>query len=156
MPRLTSELLTRAIRIFAEHAYPEGAIPDNRQGIIRSSADDPLPSLLSQKGVEVNRDPAHVECVRYLLRVGNAWYPHMKILASVLGPDEEVIFSVDTHDQLSLPPGSNEAEQFAELRARNLELARRVERAWERNDVPTQASTLRAYLARGASPPGRA
>jgi hypothetical protein len=83
---------------------------------------------------------------RWALRIGNAWYPHMKLVISPMGEGGGVVFSVDAHDALSLPAGSPEESAFRELQRKNRELAADIESAWESAGVPTQAGLLKRYL----------
>lgn len=151
MPSLSSELLTRAVGIYLEHAYSGGNVPANRSQFVGWSHLSPLDDLLQTKGIERPADSGPSPSVRYALRVGNQWYPHMKILVCSTGSEDDIIFAVDTHDQLKLPPGSPEEAVFRELQARNQELARNVENLWEQSGVPTQAGVLRQYLAQARS-----
>jgi hypothetical protein len=151
LPSLSSELLTRAVGIFLEHAYPGGNVPANRSQFVGWSDSTPLDVLLQTKGVERPTENEPSLTVRYALRVGNQWYPHMKILVCATGSENDIVFAVDTHDQLKLPPGSPEEAVFRELQARNQELARHVESIWEQSGVPTQAGVLRQYLANARS-----
>ena len=151
MPSLSSELLTRAVHVYLEHAYPAGNVPANRQQFVGLDPSTPLEELIKLKGVEQPAESVSSQTVRFALRVGNQWYPHMKILICSAGAEEDVIFTVDTHDRLTLPAGSPEEVMFRELQARNQQLARHVENLWEQSGVPTQAGLLRQYLAQARS-----
>jgi len=152
LPSLSSELLTRAVGIYLEQAYPGGNVPGNRSHFVGWSESSPLDELLKTKGIERPAENGPSQTIRCALRVGNQWYPHMKILVCSVGTEDDIIFAVDTHDQLKLPPGSPEEAMFRELQARNQQLARHVENLWEQSGVPTQAGVLRQYLA-NARPP---
>jgi hypothetical protein len=93
------------------------------------------------------------EPVRFLLRLGNRFYPHMK-LAIERSPDGvHCLFGVDTHDRHVQPkPHSAEAAAFAELARKNLDIARQIEQALDENGLPTFKRFLRDDLARRTSP----
>jgi hypothetical protein len=89
------------------------------------------------------------EPIRYDLRLGNRWYPHMK-LAIEQAPDRtSYLLRVDTHDRHIQPaPGSRDYAAFRELMEKNQLLSSQIEAAWESAGLPTFKSYLRADLAR--------
>ena len=86
---------------------------------------------------------------RYSLRLGNQFYPHMKLVIESAPHSDQVFFRPDAHDRhIQLPANSPEAAAFAELTRKNQELATRIEAAWEENGLPTFKQFLREDLAR--------
>lgn len=149
MSPLCGRLVIQAIRIYLEQAYPSGAPPENRRQFANLEDQLALEEILRLKGVET-LPPASSTQQRpsYALRVGNDWYPHMKVVLRPLDEDGAYIFTVDTHDHVTVPDGSPEAEALRALKARNTELARLVEKKWTQVGIPTQAAALREYLDR--------
>jgi hypothetical protein len=135
--------------VYLEQAYPSGPPPENRRQFSHLDEHLSLEEILHLKGVET-LPPASSAQSRpaYALRVGNEWYPHMKVVLRPLDDDGAYIFTVDTHDHVSVPDGSPEADALRALKARNTELARLVETKWTQVGVPTQAAALREYLDR--------
>lgn len=99
---------------------------------------------------------------RLLLRLGNRYYPHMK-LAIERRPDRHgCLFRADTHDTHCCPvTTSREYQAFRQLMDLNQAVAHAVEAAWEREALPTFKTYLRDDLLRrqmaaqqGAARPG--
>ena len=86
---------------------------------------------------------------RFDLRLGNRWYPHMKLTIE-RSPDRAAhLFRADTHDRHIQPaPGSRDYEAFRALMEKNQQLAGQIESAWEAQGLPTFKSYLREDLAR--------
>jgi hypothetical protein len=86
---------------------------------------------------------------RFDLRLGNRWYPHMKLVIERAPDRQSYLFRADTHDRhIQPPPGSRDHAAFAELMQKNQSLSSRIEAAWESAGLPTFKSFLRADLAR--------
>jgi hypothetical protein len=143
---LSSQILCRAVRVFLSQAYPDGVVPPTKQHFLALDENHPLDDWLSQKGVERPRDLSPALNVKYSIRLGNSFYPHMKMLIALMEPAGEPVFGVDTHDRVEVPQGSPDEAGLKELQAKNQELARTIERAWEEHGIPTQASHLKNYL----------
>jgi len=83
---------------------------------------------------------------RYALRLGNRFYPHMKL--SVVGaPDGRALFCADTHDRHVLELVGPSQARFAELMERNAAIARAIEDAWSASGLSTWREHLRAQVA---------
>ena len=74
---------------------------------------------------------------RYVLRLGNVEYPHMKLVLEENILRNEYAFGVDTHDDLSITPDNPDYERFNAIRAHNRKLATRIEQAWHAAGIPT-------------------
>lgn len=144
---LTTPLLVRAVQVYFELAYPEGGVPDRSRPFAEIDPSTALADVLSLPKVEKLPSPTPGKPGGYALRLGNAWYPHMKLLIQPYGLPPGVVFGVDTHDRVHVPAGSPEAEELHRLKENNLELARKVEAAWESAGIPTQKGLLRKALA---------
>jgi hypothetical protein len=83
---------------------------------------------------------------RYALRLGNRYYPHMKLV--VMGaPGGRAVFRADTHDRHLLDVPGASSPRFAELLARNDALARAIEDAWSALGLLTARAHLRDQVA---------
>ncbi len=76
-------------------------------------------------------------CRRYTLRLGNDAYPFMKFVLQEYLVDHEYFFSVDTHDDLAVPPGSPDYDAWLELRKHNQVLKVGIEEEWGQGGLPT-------------------
>ncbi|HWE04290.1 MAG TPA: hypothetical protein VG326_17930 [Tepidisphaeraceae bacterium] len=86
---------------------------------------------------------------KYSLRLGNRYYPHMKLVIECAPDGTHVLFRADTHDRHVQPkPNSPEAAAFSELSRNNQELAQQIESAWDEQGLPTFKRYLRDDLAR--------
>jgi hypothetical protein len=86
---------------------------------------------------------------RYSMRLGNRYYPHMKLVIQRAADGQTFLFRADTHDKHICPPaGAPEYAEFSKLMARNQEIAQAIETAWVEQGLPTFKSWLREDLAR--------
>lgn len=143
---LSAPQLRQAIQTFLELAYPDRRVPESRTHYCGLSHELTLENLLSLKGVEKIACGSHGDEMGYALRVGNAWYLHMKLLIQPYKESPGFVFGVDTHDMFRVPADSPDSEQLNIIRARNRELARQIEAAWEAVGLPTHKALLRRYL----------
>ena len=96
---LSFEMLSRAVEIYLSLAWPgreEEKRPelDNRaagSGLLESFVDES-----KEEGGTVNH--------RYVKRLGNERYPHMKLVVEECLIPDEYFIAVDTHDELELKP----------------------------------------------------
>ena len=86
---------------------------------------------------------------RVLLRLGNRYYPHMK-LAIERRPDKQgCMLRADTHDAHCCPAvTSREYRAFRRLMEMNQAVAQSVEARWESEGLPTFKTYLKEDLAR--------
>lgn len=100
------------------------------------------------RGAAFEHSPAH-DPQRYCLRLGNRFYPHMKLVIERCPNETHGLFRADTHDRHVQPaPDHPEAAAFAELASKNQQLATAIEAAWDANSLPTFKRFLREDLAR--------
>lgn len=86
---------------------------------------------------------------RYSLRLGNRWYPHMKLTIDRRPDRRGFLFRADTHDRHCCPaPGSREYQAFTQLMAQNQTLAQAIDAAWADEGLPTFKTYLRDDLGR--------
>jgi CheY-like chemotaxis protein len=148
---LTSELVLRAIDVYLSIAWP-GREEEKRPEI---AAESTAPEILETFTDESKRE-ASEGSHRYVLRLGNTNYPHMKFVVEEYLLPDEYVFSVDTHDQLELKPDYPDYEAWQELKEKNRELKSRIEERWRAAGLHTYAS-LREMVERSsgrASHPG--
>ena len=83
------------------------------------------------------------------LRLGNHFYPHMKLVIEPTPDGTASLFRADTHDKHIRPsPGSKEYAGFCELMDHNRKLSEAIESAWEKAGLLTFKKYLRQDLAR--------
>lgn len=150
MKGLTTLVLERACRIFLERAYPLGpaAIPPPQNRFVALDVAQPVESVLVPPVCQplLRRDGG---LRGYALRLGSVLHPHFKL--QIVDHDEDgCVFSVDTHDGLSLDPSHPDAARWAELQTANRRLKEEIERAWEDAGLLTFNGLLRRELARKA------
>ena len=75
---------------------------------------------------------------RYVLRLGNDLYPHMKLVLEECILRDEYAFAVDTHDDLNVSPDAPDYQRWNEVRRHNGRLANQIETAWREERIPTQ------------------
>jgi hypothetical protein len=86
---------------------------------------------------------------RYYIRLGNRFYPHMKLAIEQAPSGDGFVFRVDTHDRHCIP-GSSDPEygEFIRVVEKNQKLAEEIEAAMEADGIPTFKSFLRDDLKR--------
>jgi hypothetical protein len=153
MPGLCPNLLGQACRIFLTMAYPEGksTIPATKRAYLDICFEDPLEALLRPPVCQVlprvsDVGGTPIAGIRgYAFRLGSSTFPHLKL--QVVGQnDEELVFSVDTHDQVRVPPNHPDAPAWAQIQTANRKLKEEIERAWEAAGLLTFNALLRREL----------
>ena len=121
----------RAVDIYLKIAYdaaPPSAVRLRVETLQAMPADDFYQSAV------LERDST-VKTTRYMLRLGNKTYPHMKMALYREGKGDWA-FAVEEQDQFGTPaPGSREYRFFAQMIAHNRELAVAIEKAWGTNKL---------------------
>lgn len=141
--------ILRAIGLFIEHAYVGGGQPNKnvQAGLtdLRERSDDasffasPL-FLRPAKDAPVNT---------YTLRLGNRFYPHMKLVIQPTPDGSSMMFRADTHDRHLCPAADHpEYRAFMELRAKNQQIAEQIENAWADAGICTFKTYLQNDLRR--------
>jgi hypothetical protein len=86
---------------------------------------------------------------KYSLRLGNARYPHMKLVIGRTPGGDGHLFKADTHDKhIRPPPGSKDEAAFRELMEFNERVAQAIEAEWEAAGLRTFKVFLREDLER--------
>lgn len=124
-----------AVELYLNLAYPgsgDGRAPGPDLAGGKTARD-----LVSRFEDECEQGEDRRRVCRYVLRLGNAGYKHMKLVLEENILKNEYAFGVDTHDNLKISPENPDFEEFNRLRARNAELAARIEQAWQAAGIPT-------------------
>ena len=146
----SSQQVWRAIDIYQKIAFggkQPSATVKSRLDVLRPVEGD---AFFESKSFE--RDPNQSPPLKYSLRLGNCFYPHMKLVIEPRPDGSGHIFRADTHDKHIRPaPDSKEYAMFTELMANNQKLSEQIEAAWEAAGLPTFKQYLREDLARRAN-----
>ncbi len=159
LDELTPAHVRLAVQLYMDRAWPDPGTanpwfdPKQLEGIASIKE---LFRQFSSSG-DVEDGPA---CARYTLRLGNQAYPFMKFVLQEYLVDHEYFFSVDTHDDLDIPPGSPEFPKWQEIRRANSQLKAAIEAAWGQAGLPNNEDLQRlaeglARVERGANRRGR-
>lgn len=134
----------RAIDAFLRCAY-EGAAPPTRiTTLVAELRGSPADRFYECPAFEHD---AAVGAERYALRLGNRYYPHMKLAIEHLGSRQAWFFRADTHDgHVTVEPTDPDYPAFQDLMARNRGIAADIEAAWALEGVDTFQAFLRRDL----------
>jgi hypothetical protein len=135
----------RAIAIYMDRAY---------QGTQPPSAAQNLLNTLRDWSGDFYSSPAfartgYADRPRLSVRLGNRFYPHMKLVLEPAPTGSDYLFKADTHDRhIEPPPGHPELGVFLDLRAKNKAVSEEIEQAWADAGLATFKTFLHADLAR--------
>lgn len=137
------EDVLRALDIFLAHAWPKGNAPhcaaaEQSPGISLSS----LFHLMEDESRQ-GLDDGSAANARFVLRIGNHLYPHMKFVVEQNCVGSSFYFMADSHDACLPAPSANDIEAWEDLRRRNAAIKRSIESAWEVAGLPTLQSVRR-------------
>lgn len=137
-------VVNRAIDTYVKLAY-EGDPP----AVVRST----LATLRGWAGkfyaCPVFTKDANTPPDKYSMRLGNRFYPHMKLTIQRATDGQTFLFRADTHDRHICPPeGAPEHAEFTDLMTKNQQIASAIEAAWAEQGLPTFKTWLRDDLAR--------
>ena len=123
-----NQMVQLATQVFLKHAYPDG-VPSAIQEMSDSLGElEGEQDLLSWSRLEKEGE-------RYNLRLGNANYPHMKLVFMI--EQGNPVFYVDAHDShFNLPPNVPGYEKLLALREANKKLKQKIESAWGVEQLP--------------------
>jgi len=141
-------MLRKAIDIYLRYAYKHTAPPYHVRAKTAFDENEPLEKVLESESFEkLHSNEGGQEVARFLLRLGNDRYPHMKLgLVSCAGSEDEYVFIVDTHDRhFPIDPKVPGSTEFRELQLYNDRIKRDVEADWEHADLPTLRQILEDY-----------
>jgi len=134
--QITAALLKRAIQIYLDAAYHKPEARGKHWPAI--NFDDVLSAedLLSHF-IDESHYTEDVLSQRYVLRLGNERYPHMKFVVEEFVIPNEYYIAVDTHDQVPVKPDDPEYAQWQELREFNRQAKKTIEDRWTEEKLPT-------------------
>ena len=124
-----------AVKLYLSLAYPGDLAKDAKVPDLNSTgtAED----LIDRFTDECENPSGDRKVCRYVLRLGNRRYPHMKLVLEENILRNEYAFGVDTHDDMRISPENPDYERFNQIRAHNRHLATRIEQAWQAAGIPT-------------------
>ena len=146
VPKLTTETLKKALWLFCDVAYFKSSVPVKIIDKTSFSRKTDLLELLQSKAIIESKhidEANHIE--KYWIRMGNDFYPHMKVCITKMPINASFILSVDTHDQHVLdilPKDTEQWKKFSEVQKQNMRLKKKVEKRWKRENIPTEQSYL--------------
>ena len=145
-PLPSTDQLRKAMEIYLSYAY-EGPPPEPAINLIPPEDCDAAEWLMSDVS---QRDPADAPLANvrsFALRLGNRYYPHMKLRLSCPAGGGKYLLSVDCHDAfLRCPPGSGEAPAIEDLKRKNAAIASAIHAAWDEAGLPTERNYLREKI----------
>lgn len=158
LQNLRIDVLRQAVAIYLKHAYPGDAIPDPIRRRLEWDGSGHAENLLSQPPFERAGKSKTTGTAIYALRLGNAFYPHMKLQVQPWPNPAGFMLSVNTHDQvLSLDPDASDMPAFRQLQTENQRLKEAIEQEWDDAGLPTFLRYLREYIEQraveGTQPP---
>ena len=147
VPRPDAQRVAKAIESYLRVAYPDGPPVTVRSMVatLKGYAGDFFDAPTFVK--DDPKDPT-----KYSLRLGNQFYPHMKLVME-LAPDQKTfLFRADAHDAHCCPPKETpEYQPFRDLMAKNQQVITKIEKDWAAAGIPTLKSYLQEDLARRAA-----
>lgn len=123
-----------AVDLYLRHAYPAAA--RWRAPTIDLSGGGNARDLLTRFEDE-SEESGGRRIGRYVLRLGNSRYPHMKLVLEESILADEYAFCVDAHDDLNVAPDAPDYARWNAVRDHNRRVAEEIERAWGEEEVPT-------------------
>lgn len=142
---ISRDQLTRALRVYWHFAWP----PSSLCPVLPDWGDLGVNGILKRFHDETANHPN--ACRRFVLRLGNHLYPHMKFAVEQCTPGGDFYFLADCHDA-ARAPGAIDQSQWDVLRGRNLEIKLAIEAAWDADGLPTFRHARHAAAASYASP----
>ena len=133
---IPASTVRRAAEIYLEHAYAN-TDAGRKAPEVRLDGGESAQDLIERFGDESEFSDGR-RIGRYVLRLGNDLYPHMKLVLEECILRDEYAFSVDTHDDLNVSPDAPDYERWNEVRRHNGTLADEIEAAWREEKIPTQ------------------
>jgi hypothetical protein len=137
-------VLGDAIGIFLARAYPDGA-GEQVSAKFTVPDDGELARWLIETVGEPEPADADIDSMRSIaLRLGNAFYPNMKLRLTRPPGNEQFLLMVDSHDvMLAAPVGSPDHHALEELKTANAAIVADVTSAWDAAGLPTERNYLR-------------
>lgn len=134
LEEIPAETVRLAVEIYLSHAYPETSrwrAPPTEIGGGETARD-----LLGRFEDESEEGEGR-RIGRFVLRLGNSRYPHMKLVLEESILKHEYAFTVDTHDDLKVSRDAPDYDRWNAVRDHNRKVAETIEAAWRQEGVPT-------------------
>jgi hypothetical protein len=139
-----AKALAQAIEMYLARAYPNGpaagiaekfSVPDDAE----------LADWLMESVGEPEPAGADITSVRSIaLRLGNAFYPNMKLRLTRPPGNNPFLLMADSHDvMLVVPESSPDYAAVEELKSANAALVSDITNAWDSAGLPTERNYLR-------------
>jgi hypothetical protein len=128
----------RAVEAYLGVAYAGGPPPPVAERLSRLRAAD--------QAVFYDCDAFERSGDGYALRLGNRFYPHMKLVVQAAA-NGRFLFRADTHDRHFLEMVDSTDPRLAELMARNEAIASAIEAAWSARGLFTMRDDIREQVA---------
>jgi hypothetical protein len=139
----------KAIDIYLHHAYAPGIPPKAILSRVEQLRNTDPAEMFSCPVVEHDRKNPKP---RHVIRLGNRFYPHMKLCIEERPDGRGFLFRADTHDRHVRPAeGSKDAALFRQIVEQNAVLSQAIEQAWAQEGIPTFRTYLKEDLARRAA-----
>jgi CheY-like chemotaxis protein len=135
LEEITSRLLDRVLDLYLDVAWP-GRQDEKRPAIPAGATGADLLVDFTDESKEEGDRTIH----RWVKRLGNERYPHMKLVVEECLIPHEFFIAVDTHDELELKPDYPDYDKWQALKAKNREIKDRIEKLWREDGLPTYAS----------------
>jgi len=138
LDQISVAMLREAVDIFVRLAFDEDSAPPPIELPAGDRVEEVLADFTDDSPAARRKDS---RC--FLVRIGSAEYPFMKLALQEYLLEDQFFFMVDTHDQMELKPGMRDYEAWNELKKKNRERKRRIEEAWSSASIPTLADLER-------------
>lgn len=136
LTEISAETVRESVEIFLQHAYP-GSSRWRAPGVDLSGGE--TAQDLIHKFEDEGEDATGPAPPRYVLRLGNDRYPHMKLVLEENLIAGQFVFEVDTHDDLKIASDAPDYARWLKLQDYNRELKQKIEATWRGRKIPTLA-----------------
>jgi hypothetical protein len=144
-----AETIHKAVDIYMKHAWitPPGEMFTSQlppQGDF-DPAEWIMGEMVEREYVGTERTLAGMKFAAF--RLGNTFYPNMKLRLSRIPNSSEFLFSVDSHDAiLQAPEGTPDHAMLEELKSANAQIAEAILGEWDATGLMTERNYLRLKI----------
>ncbi len=116
--------ILKAVKTYLSIAYPDGELPQNVRSVLQT--------LENSENIFKERVFENPSEGIYSLRLGNMFYPHMKLVVKI--EENDLLFDVDTHDSPErIPPTLPGYDRFKRIIKFNAEVKEKILNAFYGN-----------------------
>ncbi len=155
---LSQSQIASAVLIYLRLAFPGDSKPRRRVPDIASFPD--IAATLAAFELDLAPQEPDLDgfsprqtCRRYVLRIGNHAYPHMKFTIEQSADLKDWFFAVDCHDSAVRCPTPADEEAWRPILEQNRAIREAIETAWDAADLPSRRSCTQAALQRAKHSP---